>query len=98
MGVEEGLRSLTASAIVMVCGDAWTSSRDGAVMRMTGGRGQESTDSEDSMMDCVVGGFSVTERKKVTHEYQGWKTQTGCHLIFNKIPIKVRYIGQILVH
>ena len=42
------------------------SSRDGAVMRMAGRRGVESADSEDSVMVGGVGGFSVTERNKVT--------------------------------
>lgn len=35
------------------------SSREGAVMRMAGGRGEESADS-DSVLDCDVGGLSVT--------------------------------------
>lgn len=37
IGVDEGLRSLTASAIVMLFFEAWMSSRDGAVMRIVGG-------------------------------------------------------------
>lgn len=35
--MEEGLRSLTASAKVMLVFEAWMSSRDGAVMRIVGG-------------------------------------------------------------
>ncbi|KAF3854346.1 hypothetical protein F7725_022401 [Dissostichus mawsoni] len=35
------------------------SSREGAVMRMAGGRGEESADS-DSVLECDVGGLSVT--------------------------------------
>lgn len=66
MGVEEGFRSFAASAIVIVDGEAWMSSRDGAVTRMAGGCGEEPDESEDSVM--VGGGrsFSLAEGNKLT--------------------------------
>ncbi|KAM3870012.1 charged multivesicular body protein 1a-like [Diretmus argenteus] len=58
IGVELGLRSFTASAIVMVDEEAKMSSRDGAVIMMLGGGGGEPEEAGDSAVPCDDDGNS----------------------------------------
>lgn len=58
-GVEPGRRSFTASAIVTFDGTAKMSSRDGAVMMMTGAW-QEVLDESVSVLGCDETWFSET--------------------------------------
>lgn len=50
------------------------SSRDGAVMRMTGGRDGELVEC-DSVLDCDGGAISV-RRIKITVKHQRWRIHT----------------------
>lgn len=62
-GVDPGLRSFIASAMVTLAGTAKMSSRDGAVTMMTGVR-KEELDESVSELGCDEGGFSETKRNK----------------------------------
>lgn len=87
IGVEEGLRSLTASAIVMLAFEAWMSSRDGAVMRIVGGPEERSVDF-DSLLDWEAAeiegakGSSIKEgRIHTTHHLTA--NMREMHIILN---------------
>lgn len=90
-GVEEGLRSLTVSAIVTVDAEAWMSSCDGAVMRMAGGRGKELVES-DSVLDSDGGGLTVTEREKMTLKYERWKIHTDYDQILVRYTVHDSFV------
>lgn len=84
IGVEEGLRSFTASAIVTFVFEAWMSSRDGAVMRIVGGPEERWVDF-DSVLDWEA---AEIEGPKGSSIKEG-KIHTTHHLTANMLEMHI---------